>query len=116
MWPGSEGTFPGGESRLELSDELPLRMSPRAVVGLFSYQPFSFFSRCRGRISCGGEGRFSHVDKVFLVAAAAVMLFYLFFTVEFGGWAYGFRYLMPVIPIPVAHRPGAGCWKRGSDF
>ena len=94
---GSEGTFrvvnPGWSYRMSYLFECLL-----GCRGLFSYQPFLLFA-LPGAYFLWRGGRFSHVDKVFLVAAAAVMLFYLFFTVEFGGWAYGFRYLMPVIPI-----------------
>ena len=94
---GSEGTFrvvnPGWAYRMSYFFECLL-----GCRGLFSYQQFLLFA-LPGAYFLWRGGRFSRVDKVFLVAVAAVMLFYLFFTVEFGGWAYGFRYLVPVIPI-----------------
>ena len=38
-------------------------------------------------------------ESIILMAVAAVILFYGIFTKEYGGWAYGFRYLIPVIPV-----------------
>lgn len=35
----------------------------------------------------------------FLGACGATLLFYALFTGDYGGWAYGFRFLIPVIPI-----------------
>ncbi len=35
----------------------------------------------------------------FLGACGATLLFYSLFTGDYGGWAYGFRFLIPVIPI-----------------
>ena len=35
----------------------------------------------------------------FLGACGATLLFYALFTGDYGGWAYGFRFLIPIIPI-----------------
>ena len=64
--------------------------------GLFSYQPFLllifpavWFLRKRLRVPdwCG------------LGTAAALIVFYMIFTNEYGGASYGMRYLIPVIPV-----------------
>jgi hypothetical protein len=39
------------------------------------------------------------IEAPLLAAAGASVLFYGFFTNEYGGWAYGFRYLIPLIPL-----------------
>lgn len=64
--------------------------------GLFSYQPFlllvfpAVFTLWKGsRIA----------DRIMLAASAVLIVLYLAITVEYGGWAYGFRYLIPVIPV-----------------
>jgi len=38
-------------------------------------------------------------ELIILLTLAAVVLFYGVFTSEYGGWAYGFRYLIPIIPV-----------------
>ncbi len=64
--------------------------------GLFSYQPFLLLA-IPGAVLLCRQG--SAVDRCFLAGAAAIILYYLTGTNEFGGWAYGFRYLVPVIPL-----------------
>lgn len=39
------------------------------------------------------------VEKLFLVAIGLVLAVYLTITGDFGGWAYGFRYFIPAVPI-----------------
>ena len=64
MWPVSEGTFrvvnPGWSYRMSYLFECLL-----GCRGLFSYQAVSSFPRCRGRISCGGEGGFRTWTRCF---------------------------------------------------
>lgn len=39
------------------------------------------------------------LERIILLTIVAIILFYGLFTNEYGGWAYGFRYLIPIIPI-----------------
>lgn len=41
----------------------------------------------------------NRLEAIILATVAALILFYGFCTNEYGGWAYGFRYLIPVIPV-----------------
>jgi hypothetical protein len=41
----------------------------------------------------------NRVESIILLTVVTVILFYGMFTNEYGGWAYGFRYLIPVIPV-----------------
>ncbi len=41
----------------------------------------------------------NRLELIVLLTIAAIILFYGLFTAEYGGWAYGFRYLIPVIPV-----------------
>lgn len=64
--------------------------------GLFSYQPFLLLAFpalwfCRKKLRAA--------EWVMFAATLVFTLFYLVLTNEFGGWAYGFRYLVPVIPV-----------------
>ncbi len=65
--------------------------------GLFSYQglllllPFALFLDKRWLRR--------RAEWMILAGTAALVLFYCAQTNEYGGWAYGFRYLIPVIPI-----------------
>ena len=64
--------------------------------GVFSYQPFLLLALPGIWLRRGKLPRFEWT----LVAASAVFtLFYLLFTNEYGGAAYGFRYLIPMIPL-----------------
>ena len=64
--------------------------------GLFSYQPFLLLALpgiwARRR-------RTGAAEWSILAATAAFTLFYIVLTNEYGGAAYGFRYLVPVIPV-----------------
>ena len=60
--------------------------------GFFLYQPFLVF----GLIPCKQE---SVPDRCMYMVSIAAILFYCTNTVEFGGAAYGFRYLIPIIPV-----------------
>ena len=64
--------------------------------GIFSYQPFLLLAFpalwfCRKKMRS--------VEWVMLAATLVFTIFYLVLTNEYGGWAYGFRYLVPVIPV-----------------
>ena len=64
--------------------------------GVFSYQPFLLLAPPAVWMLRGKLHRFEWA----LAAASAVFaLFYLSVTNEYGGAAYGFRYLIPVIPL-----------------
>lgn len=41
----------------------------------------------------------NRLEAIILATVAALILFYGFCTNEYGGWAYGFRYLIPIIPV-----------------
>ncbi len=60
--------------------------------GFFLYQPFLFLGLWFSK-------RESIPDRAMLLLALAGIVVYLVITEEFGGWAYGFRYLIPLIPI-----------------
>lgn len=64
--------------------------------GLFSYQPFLLLV-FPAVFTWWKKSRIA--DRVMLGASAVLMLLYLLITVEYGGGAYGFRYLIPVIPV-----------------
>ena len=64
--------------------------------GIFGYQPFLLLAFpalwfCRRQLR--------PTELVMFAATLVFALFYLVLTNEFGGWAYGFRYLVPVIPV-----------------
>ena len=64
--------------------------------GIFSYQPFLLLAFpalwfCRKQLRAA--------DRVMFAATLVFAAFYVIMTNEFGGWAYGFRYLIPVIPV-----------------
>lgn len=64
--------------------------------GIFSYQPFLLLAFpalwfCRRRLR--------GVEWVMMAATLVFTAFYVILTNEYGGWAYGFRYLIPVIPV-----------------
>jgi hypothetical protein len=60
--------------------------------GFFLYQPFLLL----GMIPCKQE---SIPDRCMYMTSIAAILFYCTNTIEFGGAAYGFRYLIPIIPV-----------------
>ncbi len=64
--------------------------------GFFSYQPFLFLAIPAAVLFWK---KFRQWEKIMFGAGCALILFYLVFTNEFAGWAYGFRYLIPVIPV-----------------
>ncbi|MFA7230161.1 MAG: hypothetical protein WC071_02710 [Victivallaceae bacterium] len=39
------------------------------------------------------------LELIIISTIAAIIIFYGLFTNEYGGWAYGFRYLIPIIPV-----------------
>ena len=64
--------------------------------GVFSYQPFLLLAFpalwfCRKRLRA--------VERIMLAATLLFTVFYLVMTNEYGGAAYGFRYLIPAIPV-----------------
>jgi hypothetical protein len=65
--------------------------------GLFSYMPALLFI-FPALIICRKIGR-DKISWLFLGGVLSVVIFYWIMTNEYGGWAYGFRYLIPIIPI-----------------
>lgn len=65
--------------------------------GFFSYMPAMLFIipvlLLNNRISK------NRIESILLLTVLLVILFYGMFTNEYGGWAYGFRYLIPIIPV-----------------
>ena len=64
--------------------------------GIFGYQPFLLLAFpalwfCRKRLRS--------VEYVMAAATLVFTAFYVVLTNEYGGWAYGFRYLVPAIPV-----------------
>ena len=41
----------------------------------------------------------NRLELIIISTIAAIIIFYGFMTNEYGGWAYGFRYLIPIIPL-----------------
>ena len=64
--------------------------------GLLSYQPFLLFL-VPGILRC--RKKFSPAAWSALVCAGLCVVFYIVMTNEFGGAAYGFRYVIPVLPV-----------------
>lgn len=64
--------------------------------GIFSYQPFLLLAPV---YMIWRWKRLANVFKVLLCATWLLMIFYIFFTNEYGGWGYGFRYYIQVIPV-----------------
>lgn len=64
--------------------------------GLFSYQPFLLLA-LPGWLLWRRE--FSPGQQILLLMVPVTVLFYLCFTNEYGGWGYGFRYFIPLIPL-----------------
>ena len=65
--------------------------------GLFSHMPFLiliFPALMALKKSLKGN-----VLTYFLFGCGLTIIFYTFFTGDYGGWAYGFRFLIPIIPI-----------------
>ena len=65
--------------------------------GLFSHLPFLLliFPAMLIPKGCFPKGAL----RWFLIACGVTILFYALFTGDYGGWAYGFRFLIPIIPI-----------------
>jgi len=64
--------------------------------GVFSYQPLALLAL---PVLLGFNRRKLDTPERSLAAATvAIIVFYLIFTNEYGGWAYGFRYLIPILP------------------
>jgi len=64
--------------------------------GLLSYQPFLCFGVAAMIFY---RAKLNYALQISLAGAIMLTLFYCFGTIEYGGWAYGFRYLIPVIPL-----------------
>ena len=91
---GTSGTFtPGTGDKSHLFYGYECLFGGR---GLFSYQPFLLLAI---PMTALGWKKFRRGEKIVLAATGAVCAFYLLCTNEFGGWAYGFRYLIAVIPV-----------------
>ena len=65
--------------------------------GFFSYMPALLF--IVPVVLLNRKLRKNRLEVTILSTVAAVVLFYGIVTNEYGGWAYGFRYLIPVIPV-----------------
>lgn len=95
---GSSGTFklplPGPSSFGYAFDVL------FGARGFFSYMPAMLFivPALLRRRSLPPSSK-AKVETALLWTCGAVALFYVVCTNEYGGWAYGFRYLVPLIPI-----------------
>jgi hypothetical protein len=64
--------------------------------GFFIYMPALFVGAL---VAFATWRTLDFAKRAVLCGACAVILFYGFFTNEYGGWAYGFRYLIPLIPV-----------------
>jgi len=64
--------------------------------GLFSYQPFLLFALLW---TARNWKKSASAVRCMIAAATATTVFYIFFTNEYGGAAYGFRYLIVIIPL-----------------
>ncbi len=83
--------------------------------GLFSHQPFLLLAV---PVIAAGFRSLTRAERWLLAATAAVIVFYVTVTDEYGGAAYGFRYLIVVIPILwllagrwLLRRGGPGRWR-----
>lgn len=65
--------------------------------GVFSYQPFALFAI--PFLVGWGWRKLRPAERGAAAAGSATIIFYLVMTNEYGGWAYGFRYLIPVLPL-----------------
>lgn len=68
--------------------------------GLFSHMPFLLL--IMPAVLCSKfRDKMGNREPLwfFLWASLATLFFYGFFTGDYGGWAYGFRFLIPVIPV-----------------
>ena len=65
--------------------------------GFFSYMPAMLF--IIPALLINRRILKNRLEGIVLLTAAAIILFYGLFTGEYGGWAYGFRYLIPIIPV-----------------
>ena len=69
--------------------------------GLFSYNPVLLFSTA-ALIACAfsrrSGGKYRSRSIAILCASAAVVAVYLLKSVNYGGWSYGMRFFVPVIP------------------
>ncbi len=89
------GTFsPGVDNKDYLIYFLDILFCGR---GFFVYMPALLF--IIPVIFISKKLRQSKLDLILIATCAAVILFYGICTNEYGGWAYGFRYLIPLIPI-----------------
>lgn len=94
LYLGQGGSFrPGTHSKSYVGYAVECLFTCR---GIFSYQPFlllafpALWFRRKGLRAA---------EWVTVAATLVFTLFYLLLTNEYGGWAYGFRYLIPVIPV-----------------
>jgi len=65
--------------------------------GFFSYMPAMLF--IIPALLINRKILKNRLELIILVTVAAIILFYGLFTTEYGGWSYGFRYLLPIIPV-----------------
>jgi len=93
LYVGSGGTFSAGLRKEWLEYTVENLLGAR---GLFSYQPFLLLAVPAVAFLWK---RLTFAEKGALSAVLAVILLYLGITDEYGGAAYGFRYLIAVIPI-----------------
>jgi len=92
---GSSGSFklplPGADSLYYSFSAL------LGVRGFFSYMPALLFVFPAALALRGRQD--AKAGSIALGAGAACVVFYVLCTNEYGGWAYGFRYLVPLIPL-----------------
>ena len=65
--------------------------------GLFSHMPFLLL--IFPALAAFKKFLKGNVLTYFLFGCGLTIVFYTFFTGDYGGWAYGFRFLIPIIPI-----------------
>ncbi len=90
---GESGTFtPGTGAKNHLLYLAEVLIGQR---GFFSYQPFLLLALPQLR----HWRQLSIPERAVWAAAFGCMAFYILMTNEYGGAAYGFRYLIPIIPV-----------------
>jgi hypothetical protein len=76
--------------------------------GFFSVSPILLFGAAGMVLACSRPGPFRRRWVLLLSAGVGVQILgHIVFAGSYGGWSYGFRYLIPVIPLLLLFAPAA---------
>ena len=102
-WPGSPWLGSDELSGVKIND-LPffLRYSLSALLGgrgFLLYNPLLFIALPGLAQEIRGGRRFKQEALVVGIASLVIVLYYLLFTTNYGGWSYSVRWFVPLLPL-----------------